>query len=304
MIYNLITVLGPTAVGKTRLAARLASKYEGEIISADSRQVYIGMDIGTGKDLADYSVNGRTVPVHLIDLISAREEFDLFHFMNSFYESFDKISANGKTPFLVGGTGLYLHSILKEYSLKMVDFNSPRFIELNALTLEELTIILKEISTSLHNTTDLLIKERVIKAIIIEEEKKQSNRVERTKICSLNIGLSLSREEIKKRITDRLKYRLENGMIDEVQSLIQNGVSFEKLEYFGLEYRYISKYISGELNYNDMFQKLNSAIHLFAKRQMTWFRKMEKEGIEIKWIDGADVAKAQKIINRYYFQTE
>lgn len=301
MRYNLITVLGPTAAGKTALGARLADRFGGEIISADSRQVYRGMDIGTGKDLKDYSVNGKEVPRYLIDIIDPREEFNLFLFNKFFFESFNDITGRKKNPFLVGGTGLYLHSVLKGYNLNPVELNGDRFSELNGMNTGELAEILKRINPSLHNTTDLLIKNRIINAIMIAEKNTDKDARQKTEINSLVIGVMLEREEIKKRITARLKLRLENGMIEEVKRLIDEGITMERMEIFGLEYKFVARYLNGVLNYNDMFQKLNSSIHAFAKRQMTWFRKMEKEGIKINWINGPDYGRAEEVIVGNYF---
>lgn len=307
MNYNLITVLGPTAVGKTRLAVLLANHFNGEIISADSRQVYKRMDIGTGKDLNDYRIDNKVITYHLIDVIEPTEEFNLFLFNQLFYKAFKEITSKNKIPFLVGGTGLYLHSILKGYNLHKVNFdltnpaNKAKYDQLNKLNIDELRERLKKINPRLHNTTDLLIKDRIIRAIIISEEKNHIEIEDRPKINSLNIGIRLERDEIKKLITKRLKQRLENGMIEEVEKLISEGITFEKLEFFGLEYKFIGEYLKGKLNYNDMYQKLNSAIHQFAKRQMTWFRKMEREGIVIHWIDGPNYKAAAEIINKYYF---
>lgn len=299
MSYNLITILGPTAVGKTKLAAQLVNEYKGEIISADSRQVYEGMDIGTGKDLEDYKVNNITVPYHLIDVISPQEEFDLYKFIKSFHQIYKDIISRKKIPFLVGGTGLFLHSILTNYQLPYVDFNSDRAKELMTFDESELRKILLLKKSTLHNTTDLLDKERIIKAILISESKKEKE-IE-NKINSLTIGIYAERSVIKNRITERLKLRLKNRMIEEVKELLHNGISHDKLQFFGLEYKYISLFIKGELSYNDMFQKLNSAIHNFAKKQMTWFRKMEREGIKIHWIEGADYDKANRIITNEFF---
>ncbi|RJP62910.1 MAG: tRNA (adenosine(37)-N6)-dimethylallyltransferase MiaA [Ignavibacteriales bacterium] len=299
MSYNLITILGPTAVGKTKLAAQLVKEYKGEIISADSRQVYEGMDIGTGKDLEDYKVNNITVPYHLIDVISPQEEFDLYKFIKSFHQIYKDIISRKKIPFLVGGTGLFLHSILTNYQLPYVDFNSDRAKELMTFDESELREILLLKKSTLHNTTDLLDKERIIKAILISESKKEKE-IE-NKINSLTIGIYAERSVIKNRITERLKSRLKNRMIEEVKELLHNGISHDKLQFFGLEYKYISLFIKGELSYNDMFQKLNSAIHNFAKKQMTWFRKMEREGIKIHWIEGADYDKANRIITNEFF---
>lgn len=300
MKYNLIIILGPTAVGKTRLAALLAHRFNGEIISADSRQVYKEMDIGTGKDLDDYIVGGSVMPHHLIDVIEPAKEFNLYRFNKLFDKAYNEIISKNKTPFLVGGTGLYLHSIIKGYNLEEVEFESAAHDELNSLPVEELRTKLKSLSPKLHNTTDLLVKERVIKAIIVAQKEKNTLPESLNKINPLIIGVALERSEVKKRITERLERRLQNGMIEEVKKLNAEGISFEKLDFFGLEYKFIGRYLKGELNYNDMYQKLNSAIHGFAKRQMTWFRKIEREGITIHWINGADYSSAEKIILEHY----
>lgn len=294
MKFNLITILGPTATGKTKLAVQLADCFNGEIISADSRQVYRGMSIGTGKDLSEYFIDGRQIPYHLIDIIDPTEEFNLFSFQQNFYKSFDEIKSKNKLPFLVGGTGMYLSSVLQKYTLGKADFEKEKQI-LSSYSDDELRDILKDLNPTLHNTTDLNDRERIIKAIAVsktEQEKTEAQNIE-----SLVIGVNLSRDEIKKRITARLKKRLdEEGMIDEVKTLMDSGVSYDKMIFFGLEYKFIAKYLTGELNKNDMFQKLNSSIHSFAKRQMTWFRKMEKEGVVINWIDGPDFNKAKELI--------
>ncbi len=304
MEYNLISILGPTATGKTKLAAGLAYEFNGEIISADSRQVYKGMDIGTGKDLKDYIVEGSQIPFHLIDIIEPTGEFNLFLFKNYFYKAYNSIFKKSKIPILVGGTGLYLSSIIQNYDLKKADFETNRINELNNFDIASLTNILLKLNPKLHNTTDLLDKERIIKAILIAESNEQISN-EEIEIRSLNIGIMPSRDLIKKRITERLKHRLQNGMIEEVKNLIDNGISYEKLNFFGLEYKYLGLYLKGELNYNDMYQKLNSAIHNFAKRQITWFKKMEREGVIINWIEGPDIIKAKEIIlqNKYYSPT-
>ncbi len=301
MSYNLITILGPTASGKTGLAALLANKFNGEIISADSRQVYRKMNIGTGKDLDDYSVEGINIRYHLIDVIDPGGEFNLFLFNKMFFDSFHSIVDRNKTPFLVGGTGLFLHSILSGYELNRVDFNQKRFNELSLLETGQLKEILLSLNPKLHNSTDLLIKERIVKAIMIAEKKSFSPVDNRVEIKSLTIGLKNERNIIKERITERLKKRLKNGMIEEVEGLLKDGITMNKLLFFGLEYKFIAKYISGELSYDEMFNQLNSGIHNFAKRQMTWFRKMEKEGITINWIEGAGYHAAVNIIERNYF---
>lgn len=300
MSYNLITILGPTAIGKTRLAALLADRFNGVIISADSRQVYKDMNIGTGKDLSDYIVNDKQVEYHLIDVIEPGDEFNLFLFNKLFYDAFHQINSLRKIPFLVGGTGLFLHSILAGYKLNKVEFDKKSYDELDSLEINILTDKLKKLNPSLHNTTDLLIKDRVIRAMMIAEKNQFDGIENRVEIRSLNIGVILEREKVKERITSRLKTRLENGMIDEVKQLINNGVTYNKLDFFGLEYKFIGKYLQGKLTYQEMFEQLNRGIHHFAKRQMTWFRKMEREGIEIHWIDGADYNQAEKIILKKY----
>jgi tRNA dimethylallyltransferase len=279
MSFDLITILGPTASGKTSIAARLANEFSGEIISADSRQVYKSMDIGTGKDLIEFEKNN--VKYHLIDIAKPSEEYNLFRFTKDFQSAFETIKSNDKLPILVGGTGLYISAILQSYYLPELNDGSESEI-LESLTISDLKEKLIELKPKLHNLTDLKSKERLIKAILIEKAKEKANP-SISNLQSLNIGISSERDEIKRRITERLKQRLSAGMIEEVEKLMQRGISFEKLNYFGLEYKFVSQYITGKLNYNDMFQKLNSAIHNFAKRQMTWFRKMEREGIEINW---------------------
>lgn len=278
MPFELVTILGPTAVGKTSIAAKLASKINGEIISADSRQVYIGMDFGTGKDLFEFQKNN--IKHHLIDIVDPTEEYNVFQFTKDFKSSMQLIKKNGRFPIMVGGSGLYLSAVLQSYQLPAVsDFESKN---LEKMSLPELKAKLLQLKLKLHNVTDFSSNERLIKAILIEQARMQSdNKV--ININSLNIGINLNRDEIKNKITERLKLRLANGMIDEVKALIQKGVSYEKLQNFGLEYKFISLHLIGKLNYNDMFQKLNSSIHTFAKKQMTWFRKMEKEGVEINW---------------------
>ena len=328
MEFNLITILGCTATGKTKLAVQLADYFNGEIISADSRQVYRGMNIGTGKDLSEYFFNGKQIPFHLIDIINPTEEYNLYSFQKLFYKSFNDILNRNKLPFLVGGTGMYLSSILQDYNLSKADFETHK-LNLSSLTDDELREMLKELNPTLHNSTDLNDRERIIKAIAVGKsqqefssshfepdssgEKSVSNnekdfsvssflRNDNNKIAnSLVIGVNLAPEEIKKRITARLKKRLEEeGMIEEVKSLMDSGVSYDKMIFFGLEYKFIAQYLKGELNKNDMFQKLNSAIHSFAKRQITWFRKMEKEGVVINWIDGPDFNRAKELILRNF----
>lgn len=298
MKNELITILGPTATGKTKLAVQLADYFNGEIISADSRQVYREMNIGTGKDLSEYFFNNKKIPFHLIDIINPTEEFNLFLFKELFQKAFDKIVEKNKQPFLVGGTGMYLSSVLQNYNLSKADFEIESK-DFSSLPDDELKEMLMGLNPRLHNRTDLNDRDRILKAIVIAKAKLEADQA--PKINSLNIGVKLSRDKIKDRITARLKKRLdEEGMIEEVKSLMDSGISYDKLIFFGLEYKFIAQYLKGELNKNDMFQKLNSAIHSFAKRQMTWYRKMEKEGVIINWIEGADFYKAKDLIENYF----
>ena len=300
MNYNLITILGPTATGKTKLAAQLAHRFNGEIISADSRQVYKGMDIGTGKDLSDYVVDDNKIPYHLIDIAAPETEFNLFEFTKHFKEAFKKIISKDKIPFLTGGTGLYISSVVQNYQLRSAEIKEADITRLSQLSFEELQSILTSLKPKLHNKTDLEDKERLIKAILIAGSAGES-LLKDVKINSLVIGVRFERGEIKKRITERLKKRLNEGMIEEVKKLIDSGVSYERLLKFGLEYKFIALYLKGEMNYNNMFIKLNSAISAFAKRQMTWFRKMEREGVKINWIDKADFNQAADLISNHTF---
>ena len=295
MKFELITILGPTATGKTNLAVQLAEYFDGEIISADSRQVYKSMNIGTGKDLNEYNYKGKNIPYYMIDIIEPSEEFNLFLFKKYFKNYFDDISARNKMPFLVGGTGLYLSAILNNYNLATANFGNE-VDKLSNFSDNQLKEMLLDLNQKLHNTTDLKDRNRIIKAIIIS--KTDQGEDQSSAINSFNIGITLPRDEINNRITRRLKKRLSSGMIEEVKSLLDSGISYDKMLFFGLEYKFIAQYLNGELNYNDMFQKLNSAIHSFAKRQMTWFRKMESEGININWVNGPDFNKAKELIER------
>jgi tRNA dimethylallyltransferase len=283
MPYDLITILGPTATGKTSIASGLARDFNCEIISADSRQVYKWMDIGTGKDLIEFQKNN--IKYHLIDIVTPFEEYNLFRFTKDFQTAFSQIKKNERTPILVGGTGLYLSAVLQSYSLPEIINEANN--DLSSFNLTQLKEILIDLKPKLHNITDITTKDRLIQAILIERSRDK-NTTNPLHFSSLNIGIKTDREELQRRISERLKNRLVNGMIEEVKDLIAKGVSREKLFYFGLEYKFISKFIDGELNYNDMFQKLNSAIQNFAKRQMTWFRKMEREGVVINWFTPND----------------
>jgi tRNA dimethylallyltransferase len=282
--FNLLIILGPTASGKTKVGVQVALALDGEIISADSRQVYRGMNIGSGKDVEEYG----SVPYHLIDIIDPGDEFNVFEFQHRFVEAFTRIQARGRFPILVGGTGMYLDAVIRGYRLVEVPENPRLRGELAALSLENLAARLKGVSPKLHNTTDLLDRERLTRAIEIAEFSGERKDLPSPfpDIKPIVFGIRLEREILRQRITQRLRARLNRGLIEEVKDLIKKGASFEILEFYGLEYRFVAKFLKGELNRNDMFQKLNSAIHQFAKRQETWFRRMERQGIPIHWVDG------------------
>jgi len=287
MRSDIVTILGPTASGKTTLAAHLAAELgNAEIISADSRQVYKGMDIGTGKDLADYQVNGRLIPYHLIDIADAGEKYNLFQYQQDFWHTYYNIIGREHLPILCGGTGLYIESVLKSYKMVPVPENVKLREELSGYSLEQLTEILKGYKT-LHNTTDVDTPKRAIRAIEIQEYYRQNNIGEREfpQVKSLTIGVDIDRELRRRKITERLHKRLEEeNMVDEVRKLLET-VAPGDLIYYGLEYKYLTLYCIGELSYDEMVRQLEIAIHQFAKRQMTWFRGMERRGIEIHWID-------------------
>ena len=299
--YNLIVILGPTASGKTRLAARLAAAIGAELISADSRQVYRGMDIGTGKDLGEYIVDGVPVPYHLIDVAEPGHLFSVFEFQQRFYECFRENTARGRLPIVVGGTGLYIESILREYRMLPVPENAALREELKGQGMEELAARLLHLNPALHNTTDLTGRERLIRAIEIAEHtsKKESQEVtERPDIVPLVIGVRWDRAVLRERITKRLKERLDQGMIEEVQRLHDSGISWGRLDEMGLEYRYVSLHLQGKLTHEEMFKTLNIRIHQFAKRQDTWFRGMERRGINIRWIEGADEVALRELVKK------
>ena len=293
MDYDLVTILGPTATGKTEIAVQLGSELNAEIISADSRQVYRGMDIGTGKDLKEYY--SRNVSFHLIDIVDPTDEYNLFRFRNDFINAHREVKNRNKLPILVGGTGMYLSSVLQNYHLPEVDHSEKAFESLNALPVEKLKEILINLCPKLHNITDLVHKERIIAAILVEKAHQKSKNVDK-QIISLNIGIKSDREEIKRRITKRLKKRFDEGMIEEVKKLLGSGITHDKLKFFGLEYKYISLYLEAQIDYEKMFQELNRAIHNFAKRQMTWLRKMEREGVEINWFEAMDYTKVKNFV--------
>lgn len=283
----MVTILGPTASGKTELATRVALSLGGEVISADSRQVYRGMDIGTGKDLLDYNIDGVQVPYHLIDIAEAGYQYNVFEFQRDFLKVYADLQKRQVFPVMCGGSGLYLESVLKGYKLIQVPLNETRRQELDKLSLGELTAILESYK-SLHNTSDIENKKRAIRAIEIEEYCAAHPEIDLSfpKINSLIVGVKYDRSSRRNRITQRLKQRLDEGMIDEVKKLLDSGLKSEDLTYYGLEYKYLTLYLTGELTYEEMFSGLNTAIHQFAKRQMTWFRKMERDGFNIRWLDG------------------
>lgn len=295
--YNLITVLGPTATGKTAVAAHLAAKINGEIISGDSRQVYRGMDIGTGKDYGDYFVDGIEIPSHLLDIENPGKHYNVYRFQNDFAEVFHDIHHRGKFPVLCGGSGLYLESVLKDYKLIHVPPNPQLRKELEGKPLDELVEILKNLKPRLHNKTDIETERRAIRAIEIEMFARENPEKETPlpEVRSLNIGIAVDRETRRERISRRLKQRLEEGMLDEVQNLLKSGLTPKQLIYYGLEYKYLTLHLTGELSRQEMFEKLEIAIHQFAKRQMTWFRGMEKRGTKIYWID-ANLPMEEKVM--------
>ena len=282
--FDLLTILGPTACGKTTLAVEIANLISGEIISADSRQVYRNLNIGTGKDLIEYQHKDGAIPYHLIDIVDPIDEFSVFHFQNSFFKSYMDIKEKNKQPILCGGTGLYIEAILRHFSISPVKPNMELRRELEILSIVELQDKLKSLKSKHHNTSDFLHKKRLIRAIEIAMSPTLEIPLPVEIKSPLVIGIEFPRSEVRKRITLRLHQRLNEGLIEEVEELIRAGITHERLEYFGLEYRFISRFIEGKLNKNDMIQKLNSAIHQFSKRQMTFFRHMEKKGIKIHWI--------------------
>ena len=300
MKYDLITILGPTASGKTPLAAALANRMGTEIISGDSRQVYRRMDLGTGKDLVDYTVDGRQVPYHLIDIVEPGYKYNVFEYQRDFLKAFEEISAKGKTPILCGGTGMYIESVLKGYRLLPVPENPELRASLEGKSLEELTHILEGYK-KLHNSTDVDTCKRAIRAIEIEEYYKQQPPEYREfpSLKSLIVGVDIDRELRREKITRRLKQRLDEGMVDEVRGLLAEGIPAENLIYYGLEYKFLTQYAIGEISYDEMFLQLETAIHQFAKRQMTWFRGMERRGFTIHWLDATlpMEEKTEQIIN-------
>ncbi len=288
---EMIVILGPTASGKTALAAALAAEIGGEIISADSRQVYRQMDIGTGKDLEDYELNGISIPYHLIDICEPGTKYNLFRYQEDFAKAYSEIAVRGRIPILCGGTGLYIEAVVGAYRLSPVPQNAQLRSELQDLSYEQLTAMLKDLKDrngdKMHNVTDVDTAQRAIRAIEIETYKLEHPAEVRDfpEIHSVIFGVDINREERRKRISQRLMYRLEHGMVEEIRQLIDNGVKPEDLIYYGLEYKYVTEYVTGQLTYQEMYDRLEIAIHQFAKRQMTWFRGMERRGYTIHWID-------------------
>jgi tRNA dimethylallyltransferase len=296
MACNLLVILGPTASGKTRLGVAAARALDGEIISADSRQVYRGMDIGTGKDLSEYG----DIPYHLIDICDAGDEFSVFEFQEHFLAAYENIRRRARLPVLVGGTGLYLDCALRNYRMIKVPENPALRATLASLSPEELAIRLKALKPEQHNTTDLTDRDRLLRAIEIAEGELAAGATGPAlpALQPLVFGVLWDRSRLRRRITERLEQRLAEGLIEEVRDLVDKGVSHGMLEHYGLEYRLVSQHLRGALNRNDMFQKLNSAIHQFAKRQDTWFRRMERQGITIHWLDG-DGDPLQSLLQAY-----
>ena len=290
-VKKMITILGPTASGKTPVAARLASEIGGEVISADSRQVYRRMDIGTGKDLADYVVDGHQIPFHLIDIREPGTKYNLFEYQQDFYDVYQDIRRRGKEPILCGGTGLYIEAVLKGYKLSPVPQNQQLRDSLEGKSLAELTQLLTELKarngSNMHNTTDVDSCQRAIRAIEIETYNLEhpTPRRELPAVDSVIIGIDIDRDLRREKITRRLRKRLEEGMVDEVQALLDEGIPAEDLIYYGLEYKFLTEHLTHQITYDEMFTRLEIAIHQFAKRQMTWFRGMERRGFEIHWID-------------------
>ena len=290
---TLLTILGPTASGKTDLAAHVAREIGGEIISADSRQVYRGMDIGTGKDLDDYVVDGKQIPYHLIDIREAGTKYNLFQYQEDFLKAYHDIQSRGAQPILCGGTGLYIESVLKGYHLSPVPQNPELRKALEGKSLDELTHVLRQLKakngSNMHNTTDVDSCQRAIRAIEIETynlDHPTDNR-DFPAIDSVIVGVGIDRVARREKITSRLRKRLDNGMVEEIRGILDKGVKADDLIYYGLEYKYVTEYVIGKLTYEEMFRQLEIAIHQFAKRQMTWFRGMERRGATIHWIDAA-----------------
>jgi tRNA dimethylallyltransferase len=303
---ELITVLGPTATGKTALAVQLANLLDGEIISADSRQIYRGMNIGTGKDLEDYKIGGKTIPYHLIDILDPSENFNVCRFQNEFELASTDIHARHKLPILCGGTGLYLDSVLLNYKFEPIEANAELRDKLESKSKDELASELQALDSKLYENWNKDTKRRIIRGIELAMKngnpETNSTPKDLSKTCIL--GVQYPREIIRERITTRLKFRLENGMIEEVEGLIKNGLPKDRLNYFGLEYKFISQFLDDELTKDELFELLNIAIHQFAKRQSSWFRRMEKRGVNINWVEEGKLESALQIVEPYLILKE
>jgi len=288
---QLLVVLGPTAVGKTQIAVQLANRLNGEIISADSRQVYRNMDIGSGKDLGEYQVDGKQIPYHLIDILDAGEAYDVFHFQKDFYKILSSILKRDNLPILCGGTGMYLEAALSKTQFLEVPVDEKLRLEIKSSSAEELQEKLKGLNQKLHNTTDLMERDRLIRAIEIATYQK-SHQAQPSPLKSYRLfGIHMEREALRERIKIRLDRRLEQGMIEEVESLLNTGIDAERLFYYGLEYRYLAQYLMGETDYDQMYISLLQAIRRFAKKQMSWYRRMERKGEKIEWFDAEEGAE-------------
>jgi tRNA dimethylallyltransferase len=285
--HNLIVVLGPTASGKTAVAANLAKSLDGEIISADSRQVYRHLNLGTGKDYTDYKVDGVQIPYHLIDIAEPGKQYNVYEYQKDFVPVFEDITNRKKVSILCGGSGLYIEAVIQGYKLIHVPVNQPLRDEMEQKPLEELISILAEYK-NIHNNSDIENKKRAIRAIEIEDYYTHHPEIDFSypEIIPLLIGVRFDRATERRRITERLQQRLKAGMVEEVENLLKSGITADQLIYYGLEYKFLTRYIIGEISYDEMFSGLNTAIHQFAKRQMTWFRRMELKGMKIHWLDG------------------
>jgi tRNA dimethylallyltransferase len=299
----LITILGPTASGKTTLAVALAAKLEGEIVSADSRQVYQGLDLGSGKDLEEYQLDGKPIPYHLIDVVRPHENYDVYRFQADFFEVYQKLANEEKWVILCGGSGLYLQAALASKKMLMVPTNEQLRAELSSFSQAELVNHFTQLKADQHNTTDLEERERTLRAIEIALAQKENPIREPSPVGEYHLfGLKVERSKLRARIKQRLEVRFKQGMIEEVEGLMQAGLSVKKLHYFGLEYRYIASYLSGDLSYAEMFEGLLQAIRKFAKKQETWFRRMEKQGETIHWL--AIEMQEKEMINRILQKVE
>ena len=300
MKHKLLVITGPTATGKTRLAARVAAELDGEVISADSRQVYRGMDIGTGKDLSDFVTDGKMVPYHLIDIRDPGTEYNVYSFQQDFLKAYQHINNKNKQAVLCGGTGMYIEAAIGKYRLLKVPKNEPLRKELAEMDMNMLISKLRSLKT-LHNITDITDRDRLVRAIEIAdyEVSHYDERINYPDFESKVFAIRFDREVLRARITQRLQQRLDEGMIKEVEQLLNSGLKPEQLLFYGLEYRYVTLFLTGRIGFDEMFQQLNTAIHQFAKRQMTWFRRMERKGVHIKWIDGQLPLKkkAEKVLS-------